>query len=576
MKATLRFFCLFVVLAGCSSHGWDGGNPDASSDSQLTPPAFEAGISEGGCSVAHCSQDLHQVIDCNGNVLKTCSPDEACGAGGNCVSACQGAIDNQSAVGCDFYAVTPAPDSTAADSCYAVLLANTWTAPIDVTVTYAGTQLSGGIGYQVLPDGSLTTLTNNQLLPNQVGAYFLSAKNSNRAFWTNCPGTAGITQSFTAVDDTGIGHAFHVSTSAPVVAYDVYPYGGAKSYITSASLLVPTSAWGTNYIGADGYARTAGAGSPYMQIVASEDATSVTILPSQAIVGGTNVAPANQNQPATYTLDKGDYIQFFQNAELAGSPIASDKPISVFGGASCADVPVQTAYCDSLHQQLVPVSMLGHSYVATRYRNRSNKEETVPWRFVGAVNGTTLTYDPPQSGAPTTLSKGQLVEFSAPGPFVVSSQDDAHPFYMSAHMVGAYNYPTPNWDGDPDYVNIIPPDRWLASYLFLSDPTYKSTNLVFVRRKASDGTFKDVTLDCAGTLTGWQSIGGGGDYEYTRADLIIGGAPQGKCTNGVHQASSTEPFALTVWGFDNSVSYAYPAGMGTSPINSVIVPPTPN
>src|SRR6185295_13437926 len=156
--------------------------------------------------------------------------------------------------------------------------------------------------HQVLANGTLVPLTNNQLLPDQVGVYFLAAKDSNRAFWTACPAPPGIDQSFTAVDDTGVGHAFHVSTSAPVVAYDVYPYGGATSYITSASLLVPTSAWGTNYVAADGYARTAGAGNPYTQIVAAEDNTHVTILPTQSIVGGVNVAPAGQNQPATYTL----------------------------------------------------------------------------------------------------------------------------------------------------------------------------------------------------------------------------------------------------------------------------------
>ena len=31
----------------------------------------------------------------------------------------------------------------------------------------------------------------------------------------------------------------------PVVAYDIYPYGGALSYVTSATLLVPTPAWST-------------------------------------------------------------------------------------------------------------------------------------------------------------------------------------------------------------------------------------------------------------------------------------------------------------------------------------------
>ena len=529
---------------------------------------------DSGCDVVSCSADLHQVVDCHGDVVLTCTPDTACGAGGTCVTPCQAAVDNHSAIGCDFYGAVPAPDSTAADSCYAVFLANTWTTPIDVAVTWNGKQLPSSIGYEALPNGTLGTLQNGQLGPNKVGVYFLSAKDSNRAFWKACPVQPGVSDVFTHVDDTGIGNAFHVTTSAPVVAYDIYPYGGATSYITSASLLVPTSAWGTNYIGADGYAWAPGAGMPYMQIVASDDDTSVTILPTAAIVGGSGVAPANQGQPQTYTLQRGQFLQLFQKAELAGSPIASDKPVSVFGGASCANVPTQAGYCDSLHQQLVPVSMLGRSYAAVRHRNRTTAEEIVPWRFVGAVDGTVLTFDPPQTGAPSTLSQGQLIELMAPGPFVVSSQDDQHPFYLSAHMTGATVYPNANYDGDPDYVNVVPPDRWLSSYLFFTDPTYRNTNLVFVRKKASDGTFKDVTLDCIGPLSGWKSIGAS-DLEYTRADLVIGGAAQGSCANGVHRASSTAPFALTVWGFDNSVSYAYPAGMGTSPINSVIVNPIP-
>jgi hypothetical protein len=124
-------------------------------------------------------------------------------------------------------------------------------------------------------------------------------------------------------------------------------------------------------------------------------------------------------------------------------------------------------------------------------------------------------------------------------------------------------------------VNVIPPQQYLSRYLFLTDPTYKNTNLVFVRQKNKDGVFKDVTLDCAGTLTGWQPVGVQGKYEYTRVDLVAGGAPVGGCDNGVHTASSEVPFGLTVWGFDLTCSYAYPAGMSTQPINTVVVPPTP-
>ena len=51
-----------------------------------------------------------------------------------------------------------------------------------------------------------------------------------------------------------------------------------------------------------------------------------------------------------------------------------------------------------MHQQIPPVKALGHEYVAVRYRNRlSTLDEAPPWRIVGAVDGTTLTYDPPQT-----------------------------------------------------------------------------------------------------------------------------------------------------------------------------------
>jgi hypothetical protein len=58
---------------------------------------------------------------------------------------------------------------------------------------------------------------------------------------------------YPATHGTGIGSAFHITTSAPVVAYQIYPYGGGESKITGATLLLPTSVWDTNYIGVDGY-----------------------------------------------------------------------------------------------------------------------------------------------------------------------------------------------------------------------------------------------------------------------------------------------------------------------------------
>jgi hypothetical protein len=372
--------------------------------------------------------------------------------------------------------------------------------------------------------------------------------------------------------------------------------------MTSATLLLPTSVWDTNYVGVNAYPASVKASfkhaSPSLDIVGMEDGTKVTLSPTADIVAGNNVFGASKGVPQTYTVNKGEILQFTQNDELSGTPIQSDKPIGVWGGASCLNIDVNTGYCDSAHQQIAPVKALGHEYTLVKYRNRDDKiDETVPYRFIGAVNGTVLTYDPstPQ-GAPTTLGTGQLAEFQASELFSVKSQDENHPFYAAAYMPGCGTYFTDNdCRGDPEFVNVVPPAQFLPDYVFFTDPTYPETNLVVVRVKQKDG-FHDVALDCAGTLQAWQPLGTGGQYEYTRIDVSRHNfEAQGNCNNGRHEMKSDVPFGLTVWGwgsketggaqhnppgfpgfYSQCVSYAYPAGMSVRQINTVVVPPTPH
>lgn len=124
-------------------------------------------------------------------------------------------------------------------------------------------------------------------------------------------------------------------------------------------------------------------------------------------------------------------------------------------------------------------------------------------------------------------------------------------------------------------VNVIPPAQYLAKYIFFTDPTMSFTNIVVVRDQASDKTYKDVNLDCvSGPLTGWLPITGT-TLQYTRVDLQSGLKPVGNCDNGLHEIHSDAAIGLTVWGWDTTVSYAYPAGASVQPINTLVIPPTP-
>ncbi|MFP6683470.1 MAG: IgGFc-binding protein, partial [Polyangiaceae bacterium] len=380
------------------------------------------------------------------------------------------------------------------------------------------------------------------------------------------------------VTGTGVGNSFRITSDVPVVAYQINPYGGGSTAVTGSSLLLPVSVWDTNYIAANAY--NVGAQPPSMNIIASQDNTTVTMVPVAAVSGGGGLPSGAQNQPMAFTIHKGQHAQFTQLAPLTGSVISADKPVGFMAGAPCMNIPAKNVfYCDHGEQMLPPVQALGSEYVGVMHRPRIS--EPAIWRLIGAVDGTQLTWSS-DVGGPQTLNQGQSIEFETGTPFVVKAQDGDHPFILFTHMAGATWSKLPiEGYGDPESVISVPPQQYMSRYVFFTDPTIPETNLVIVRSKNPDNSFSDVTLDCLGVLSGWQPVG---DYEWTRTDLSTGDFQSvGNCGNGRHEMSSDGRFGLWIWGwgspetstFTKRVSYGYPGGMNVQPINKVVIPPDP-
>jgi IgGFc binding protein len=544
-----------------------------------------------------CSSDLHDVLDDQGNVVGTCPDDQGCAAG-VCVAACAAAGASQGSVGCDFTVATPSFLPNIAPPCFAVFLANNWPKDSVVTITRGGATYDATMFGRV-PNGtpsaaSWPAVPATGIASSNVGVMFLSSDpaSMNIGVQTSCPitpavsatGGSAIWGGASSQAATGIGTAWHITTTFPVSAYDILPYGGASSFLPSAELLLPTSAWGTNYVTA-GPAQTTGPG--WGQVVAQTDGTTVQITPKTALPAGTGVAAAPANTTTTYTLNSGQYVQWQNAGDMAGSVISSNNPVSFTGGTGYLCETSTTSSgggCDSGHQLIPPVSALGSEYVAPPYATRRAdlQEESIKYRLVGTTAGTTLSYAPSVNGAPGTLGVGQVAEFQATGPFTITSQDAMHPFYVGQYMSGCMvtsgsrpGYvidPISNTPclGDEEFVNVLPPAQWLSSYVFFTDPTYTTTNLVVVRKADSGGTFADVTVDCLGVIGNWKPVADGSMYEITNVDLQRLN-PVGTCTNGRHTASSAGAFNIMVWGLANFASYAYPAGGNVGKINPVVV-----
>jgi hypothetical protein len=560
--------------ATTGGHVGTGGHGDGTGTGGL---GIGGDFGDGGVCDPQCSSDMHLVLDCYGNVLYQCSGLEGCDLSiGACANACQAANNNKQSVGCEYYATDMS--SFSADYCFAAFVANTWNTPAHIVVDYQGQPLSVGT-FTRIPSGQGPALSYAPydpaagLAPNEVAIVFLAGQAGSAPY---CPAPSAI-PSGTGPSGTGIFDSFRIETDVPVVAYEINPYGGGSVAVTGASLLIPTSAWDVNYIAVNAYRDDIGG--PSMNIIASQDNTTVTMLPIAAVQGGGGVPAAGANQAMSFVLQRGQQAQIEQTAELTGSVLGSDKPIGFMAGHPCMRVPYGVAYCDHGEQMIPPVQALGSEYVGVMYRPR--KGEPAIWRIIGALDGTTLTWST-EVGGPAALNRGQIAEFITATPFVVKSQDDDHPFLLFTYMSGS------QWTslsdlggyGDVDWQLNVPPKQYMSSYVFFADPTYPETNLVIIRAPV-DGVFSDVTLDCAGVLGGWQPVG---DYEWTRADLITGNFENvGNCSTGRHTITSPGPFGLGVWGwgtpltstFTENVSYSYPGGMNVQPINQVVIPPVP-
>jgi hypothetical protein len=553
-----------------------GGAPDSGSSGSA---GGLSGFDAPPCGYS-CTPDGHAVVDCSGTVVAQCTGTMGCDPVlGVCANACQAAIDSKQSVGCEYYATDMDQDNQGL--CFAAFVANTWDTPAHILVDLAGSSLPVEM-FARIPTGAGPGLTYGAydpvagLAPGQVAILFLAGTTDSPVPCPVPPATSMGAQIYNA---SGIGYSFHVTTDVPVVAYEINPYGGGLAAVTGASLLLPTSAWDRNYI-----AVTAGqydVYGPSMNIIAAEDGTQITMLPKVAVAGGGQLAAGPSNMPYTFTLQKGQQAQFSQIADLTGSIIQSSSPIGFMAGQPCMRAPVGVSYCDHAEQMVPPIRALGSEYVGVMFRPRVAGDQAI-WRLVGAVDGTELSYSS-SVGGPATLVRGQKVDFITDQPFRVTSQDVNHPFMLFTMMSGSQWPMLSNVTGygDADFVISVPPQQYLSRYVFFADPTYPETNLVVVRSPNQAASFDDVTLDCAGALTGWQPVG---DYEWTRIDLVrhdfVG---QGNCSTGRHEISSTSPFGLWVWGWGtpetkpstSNVSYGYPGGMNVRFINQVMIPPTP-
>jgi hypothetical protein len=514
---------------------------DCGAAGQICVPSLGCLACAPGSGSCQDDQGTYCLGDGSGFATEACDPVQGTTCNpqtGRCEGPCSAQALGKSYIGCEYY---PTVTANLVDTKFhfAVAVSNTTSSVATVTVT----QGASAVATATVAANSVQVIQ----LPWQP-ALKGPASNNNVPFPSSVKVADG---------------AYRLRSTQPVVVYQFNPLeyttGGdctavvsSCSYSNDASLLLPTNAWtGTYRVAARHHFYVS---SGFYAVTASQDDTTVTVA---AAPGGGGVKPGIPGISAggngQVKLDAGDVIEVVTSGDdsspsspddVTGTLVTADKPVQVIGGHQCTFVPDSVGFCDHLEESMFPYESLANDYIVAAplipTGGTTPKVEVV--RIVATQPATTLTYDPPQPGAPGSISAaGAWVEIAGTSKSfrISASQPIMVVQYMEGQKAGGNS-------GDPAMALAVATSQFRKSYLFHAPSNYETSYVNIIAR-----TGVPVSVDGA-TVSGFTPIGSTG-YSVARKSLSNAGT-------GNHSAASTEGFGISVYGYGKYTSYWYPGG----------------
>ena len=360
----------------------------------------------------------------------------------------------------------------------------------------------------------------------------------------------------------------HVVTSTHALVYA----SNQHSQSSDMTSILPTSVLRNSYM-----TQTYGNGPSGSQVavVAPYDSTQLRVVFAEAVYTGGNYWSPTYNVGDTvdlilmrgmvYMMNAGNvYSDFLPKPGFSGTRFTSSKPVAVFQGHRCTNVPDNSSPCDHLYEQTLPSDLLGCQYVIVPTSGRVPNASVYYYHdwvgdFVKVTarddNCTVFVDNQPVA----QLNAGKSYEF-----ILTNHTPDHYPsgidlyqydalllstsspamvcFYISSSGYGGR-------PGDPAVVVVPPVEQGISRTIA---PVYNSEMVTshYVNVVTPTPDVGAITLDGANIASSFtQSVGG---YSYAR--LTIG--------EGVHILDAdTGRFLATFYGLGWDDSYAYIAGM---------------
>jgi IgGFc binding protein len=492
-----------------------------------------------------------------------CNPD-------GCVGACTPQRLGRSHIGCEFWPTVTANSAWGAWFPFGVMVVNTTDEAAAVIVTRGD-----------------ETIVERSLAPGGMEAIELpwidDLKGPDADEWgTVIPPTTSVLSK--SVDGGG---AYRLRSDRPVVVTQFStmrsndpdgvangcppdPYTGeCLSSSNDASLLMPTHALESTHVLMGWHAwrmepnqNEPGVLGDFVSITAVNDETAVVVTPAFATLPVDNEPPLEPGGPAKFTLERGDVLQLFTNADVAGAQwagaeVSADQPVQVLTGAPCVNVPDATPTCDHIEESNLPLNMLGKRYMVMAPVAPSGRTRQIV-RIHGIEDETLIEFDPSTVHKSITVNQGEVVELdllkdasdeTSPDFLVSSAKRFGVTQYMVGNQADPYDpYATGADLGDPSQTFVVPTSRYLKRYVIALPPGFDEHQVAIMAATGAE-VFVD---DEAVPSTELRAIGASG-LSVARLGALN---PSER-----HELRSDKPFGVQVYGFGKFTSYMVPGGI---------------
>ncbi len=641
LDAGPTIICEAGEVRGCTEENTPGlevCNSAGTAYEQSSCPSSPLSVCRSGeCEEVFCIPNTRRCADpstperCNDEGTAFETLDACTGAGrceeGNCLNRCELAELTNSYIGCEYWAVElenhllsdseEAPLDPENRPPFAIVLSNpSQTYDARVTVYETGGGPANVIPSRVvgtdtpLPGLDLVTLTSKVVGPQGQDLFNIEGAVESIVLPRGSTMTLLMPHKTIPFAQTTVTNtAYRVVSTQPVVAYQFNPLCCSYNYTNDASLLLPTSALTENYMfmsyavfAGTEQARLAEPFAATMTVVATEPDTvvSVQLPPTKGagrpytdvlypVTSGSITGP-NANGQLSVTLQPHEVLNIGAKGQMpvedmTGAVIRATKPVSVFGGHTCAFVPFNAPACDHLESQLFPIETWGTRFVASPLKLRKDPNDPMPptregtyWKFLAVEDGTVINTGidlaPPNTLPPAdegvrpctaftddaasgtfTLDAGQTCEFGTTTTFVAEA---GKPIMVGAFLSGQNSVKEDaqfgDRAGDPAFFLVPPEEQFRTQYSFLTPSTYFQSYVTVVIRPGFNVTLDGQEIDL--TLMDYEVVE---EANIARAHIEVEPGP--------HLIEAQIPFGIVVYGYDDYVSYAFTGGLDLTKLN---------